>query len=280
MPLRLIGQAIPRLPIDGAVIRPDLWVKLSAGEVAGQPLFVGNARAELGDVFRCEGDPADGRVEIEGDLSGIGGIASAMTEGELILRGDTGGRLGVGMTGGTIRVHGSADHWAGAEMRGGLLVIEGNAGRMLGAAMPGSRLGQRGGTILVRGDVASDAGSRMRRGLIVIGGAAGSFLGRSMIAGTIVANRALGPGLGAGMKRGSIILGETPDEPILPTFTAAGRFRLTFLGLLRRHLQESGVGAWFAFTQTDASAATTPAADMLRGDSIVNGQGELLLNVH
>ena len=280
MSLRLVGHAIPRLPIDGAGIRPDRWLALTAREVARQPLLIGNAWGEIGEVFHCEGDPADGRVELEGDLSGFGGLAGEMAAGELIVRGNVGSRLGVGMTGGTIRVHGSVAHWAGAEMRGGLLAIEGDAGRMLGAALPGSRLGLRGGAILLQGDAQSDAGLLMRRGLIAIGGSGGAFLGRSMIAGTIVANRASGPGLGAGMKRGSIVLAEGPDKPILPTFTRAGRFQLTFLGLLRRHLRDTGIGDWFPFSRSDDHAATTPSADMLRGDSVVKGQGEILLDVH
>jgi formylmethanofuran dehydrogenase subunit C len=113
----------------------------------------------------------------------------------------------------------------------------------------------------------------MRRGLVAIAGDAGPGLGRNLIAGSIFIGGQPGRMLGAGMKRGSIVLcndAPPPSPNLLPTFAFAGHFRSTFLVLYSRRLAEKGIalpvsedvfgGLW----------------DRYNGDLATDGQGEIL----
>jgi formylmethanofuran dehydrogenase subunit C len=269
MPLTLSWSAATSLPVDGESLRPDALSGLSADEVARVRLPVGNGSAEVGELFRVEGDLADGHLVLVGDLRKVRAIGRGMTSGRLTIRGAAGSRLGAGMTGGTIEVDGSAGDWAGAEMRGGLLRIRGPAGDGLGAALPGSRLGMREGVILVEGTAGADVGLAMRRGLIAVLGPVGDGLGRAMIAGSIFAFGPVGRAPGSGMRRGMLaLLGpESPEVP--PTFRPSGRIRPPFMDLYLRQLREWG------FPLAD-SAAPGPFA-RYNGDLLAKGQGEILI---
>jgi formylmethanofuran dehydrogenase subunit C len=232
---------------------------------------VGNGSAELGELFRVEGEGGDDRLTVEGDLEHLYGLGRGMSSGQLVVRGPTGPLLGAEQSGGRIDVAGSVGDWAGAELRGGILSIRGDAGAFLGAAFPGSRLGMREGVILVEGSVGDDAGVLMRRGLIAIRNRAGGGLGRGMIAGTILVMGPIGPRAGAGMKRGTLVvpcLDRHPNDVLLPTFAAAGRFSAPFLTLYCRQLEAWG----FAMPRAVSSAFF----ERYNGDRVVDGKAEIL----
>src|SRR4051794_36286727 len=118
MPLRLLWNGSTALPVEAEGLRPDALCALAAAEVARLRVPVGNTSAEVGELFRVEGDGADGQLVFEGDLRPVRRLGFAMASGTLTVRGDAGPHLGAGMSGGTIEVVGSAGAWAGAEMRG------------------------------------------------------------------------------------------------------------------------------------------------------------------
>ncbi|CAN5748983.1 formylmethanofuran dehydrogenase subunit C [soil metagenome] len=269
MPLTLHWKGSTTLPVEAEGLRPEDLSPLSAAEVAGRPVPLGKTYADLGDLFRVEGNGADGHLVFEGDLRHVRKIGAGMTSGRLTIRGDVGPHLGAGMLGGSIDLLGSAGPWAGAEMSGGRLSIKGSAGDDLGSAYPGSRRGMREGMILVEGSIGQDAGVAMRRGLIAVNGPTGDGLGRGMIAGSIFAFGLVGRYPGAGMKRGTIALfADDKDAPILPTFRLGVRYRPPFATLYLRALTDRG----FPVPQT----AFDGSFDRYNGDVLNAGQGEIL----
>ncbi len=271
MSLTLTWRAATAIPVDGSVLRPEMFLDSLAGQASRTRLAMGNTTMELGELFRVQGTRGDERLTVEGDLSHVHGLGREMSRGHLFIRGDVGPQLGAEMAGGTIEVDGSVGDWAGAEMRGGLITIRGNTGSFLGAAYPGSRLGMRDGAILIEGSTGDEAGLQMRRGLIAIRGSAGAGVGRSMIAGTVIVLGLVGRRIGAGMKRGTLVLPSLPrppEEHLLPTFARAGRFRAPFLTLYFQQLRAWG----FSVPQ----AVSTAYLDRYNGDMVVGGRGEIL----
>ncbi len=272
MPMTLRWLQATSLAVEAECLRPETMSALSAVEAARLPVWLGNAEAELGDLFRVEGSAEDGRLVLEGNLTHVRRIGQGMGSGSVTIRGDVGSHLGAGMTGGTIDVEGKVGDWAGAEMRGGKIAIRGEAGDGLGGAYPGSRQGMRDGLILVEGDIGHDAGLAMRRGLIAVSGRSGDDLGRAMIAGSIFAFGPLGSRVGAGMRRGTLALFGVPDpsDPgLLPTFAASGRYRPPVLTLYLKRLREWG------FPVPDP--AFSGAFLRYNGDLIEHGRGEVLV---
>lgn len=240
--LRLVPLITDTIAIEADAITPDRLLGLSASAIAQIPIQRGNREQPLGELFRFDGDPADGQIEIVGDCSHIKNLGRAMTFGHLIVRGNVGMHLGAGMKDGRIDVHGNANDWLGAEMRGGLIHVHGRAGNLVGAAYRGATKGMCGGTILINGDAGDEVGAAMRRGLIVIGGRCGDMAGIAMIAGSVIACGGLGKRPGAGMKRGSIISLGSPVE--LPSsFRYDCEFDPVFLRLYFRQLRTWGFTA-------------------------------------
>lgn len=271
MSLTLRRRASTGLPVDGSPIQPETFRGRPSRDVARVPLRVGNGTAELGELFDVEGDAADGRLVVEGDLADVSAIGRGMSSGHLIVRGDVGDRFAAEMSGGAADLDGSCGDWAGAEMSGGLLRIRGSAGDGLAAAFPGSRRGMREGIVLVGGDAGADAGLMMRRGLIAVRGTVGPLLGRAMIAGTIFACGKVGASPGVGMKRGTLVLPGLDGDPsalLPPTFAAAGGFTFPYLKLYQELLASHG----FVLPSEVSSARF----DRYNGDLAGGGQGEIL----
>lgn len=264
--LRWLGRTT--LPVEASSIQPALFVGRSAAEIARLPIPVGNTRIALADLFDVAGDGSDSVLDLEGDLSHLNGLGTAMASGRVIVRGPLGARIGCEMLGGEIDVCGSVGPWAGAEMRGGILRIRGNAGDNLGSALPGSRVGMREGLILVSGSVGIDAGLAMRRGWIAIGGDSGEAVGRGLVAGSIFVFGRLGRLAGVGMKRGSIV-GFGGGAAIVPTFEPSGRWRPHFLTIYLKELAAQG----FDFPPDVFSGRF----DRYNGDLAGRGQGEILV---
>ncbi|MEM3550234.1 MAG: formylmethanofuran dehydrogenase subunit C [Candidatus Bathyarchaeia archaeon] len=216
-----------RLPIIAECINPDIFQGKTAKEIEQLKVWEGNSEKKLGELFKVEeSKPREGPsdknvVALHGDLSRVRRIGAGMTEGEIVVKGDSGMHLGVEMKGGKITVYGNVLSWAGSMMKGGTIEIHGNAGDYLGAPYRGSTEGMRGGKIIVQGDVGNEAGAHMRKGLIKIYGNAGQFVGFRMHGGTIYVQKDCKGRAGACMTDGTVIIGGLL-ESVLPTFTIEG----------------------------------------------------------
>jgi formylmethanofuran dehydrogenase subunit C len=268
MTLRLVLKSRSPVPVEVEGVTPEAVRDKPLADIEKLAIFHGNTTVPLAEFFHVSGDPADERMEWEGDLSGVHWIGAGMNEGWIHIGGEAGRHLGSEMTGGEIHVEGDAGDWVGGEMHGGLIHVRGRAGHLIGAAYRGSARGMTGGTILVHGSVGNEIGHSMRRGLLAVG-SAGDLAGFNMLAGTILVFGAAGIRHGAGMRRGTIAFlgGESP--PILPSFRFACRYRPEVMTLLLRHVRSLG------FPLPDL----TPAAgyDLFNGDLIEGGRGELLV---
>jgi formylmethanofuran dehydrogenase subunit C len=265
--LRYIAQTTAPVEIQG--LTPIVLRGMSLAQIEKLTVYHGNRPAALADLFAVSGDASDGRMVLEGDLSGVHWIGAGMSEGSIHIAGHAGRHVGSQMTGGEISVAGNAGDWLGGEMRGGLIRVRGDAGHLVGGAYRGSRAGMSGGTIIAEGDAGQEAGHTMRRGTIVIGGRAGDCAGFNLIAGSIYVLGPCGTRPGAGMRRGTIGLFGPGPPPLLPTFRHAGQFRPDFLRVTARELGQISAPL--------AERLPTAAVDLFHGDLLEQGRGEVLL---
>jgi formylmethanofuran dehydrogenase subunit C len=230
-----------RSPVDQHIevegLTGDVLGGRSERDIAALRVWAGGRAAQLGDFFDVRGERTS-RVHLEGNLARVDGMGAGMIDGELVIDGDVGRRVGAKMSGGTITVRGNAGDEAGLAMSGGVLHISGRAGDRVGAAVPGAARGMTGGEIVVAGSVGGEAAARARRGLVVVGGDAGTGAGRSMIAGTLVVLGRTGREPGRNSKRGSIVSVGGIDVP--STYQYACTFepphvRLTLTYVRRRY---------------------------------------------
>lgn len=219
------------LPVDAGALRPGV----DPAELAKLPLYVNGERHTVGELFRISGDDPQRLIVTGDDLHRLDGLGSAMSDGELIIEGETGAWLGRDMRGGIIRVAGACGDYAGCGLRGGAIHIGGSAGAWLGSAAIGERVGMRGGLIHVRGDAGDCAGARLRRGIMVVDGAVGNGAAENMIAGTLLIGGRVGAEPGRGMRRGTLLLRHADTLPL--TFHDSGRRTLAWLALLRAELK-------------------------------------------
>jgi formylmethanofuran dehydrogenase subunit C len=268
MPLRLTYKAVTSVPVEVEGLTPRALEKKSLAEIERIEVFHGNEKLPLAEVFSVAGRLDDGRVDFEGDLSGVHGIGARLDGGTIRVEGNVGRHLGSEMTGGEIHVAGDAGDWVGGEMRGGLIHVRGRAGNLVGAAYRGSKRGMTGGTILVEGTVGDEAGHTMRRGLVAVGGC-GDFVGINMIAGTILVFGPAGARSGAGMRRGTLGLFGGDRPVLLPTFRAGSLDSPLILRLIFRELARLGYP--FDAALGDASFRT------YHGDLVTVGRGEILV---
>jgi formylmethanofuran dehydrogenase subunit C len=267
MPLRLIYKAAAGIAIELDGIVPAAMRGRPLAEIERLPIWSGNTRVPLAELFGVSGSGDDGLV-LEGDLSSVDGIGRGLEQGWLRIVGPAGSHLGASMKGGKIQIEGSAGDWVGAEMRGGTIMIAGSAGDYLGGAYHGSPRGMTGGTILVRGHAGDQAARTMRRGLIAVQGNVGAFAGLDMVAGTLLVFGGCGPAAAAGMRRGTLaVLG--PAAALLPSFRPGSICQFQFMRLYLRHLQTLG------WSIPDAVIETRYRIH--HGDLLNGGRGEVLL---
>lgn len=260
--------------LDLAPLIPDRLGELSATEIGNIPLQLGAHTVETGELFRIEvqasaPEQAAAQLEIHGSTHRFDAIGEAMHRGRIEVFGDAGAGLGRRMRGGQIRVRGSCGAFAATGFAGGRLVIEGDAGDFLGGAEPGLRRGMQGGRVIVHGRAGERAGDHLRRGIIFIAGGAGAYCGARMLAGTLAILGPVGPGLGFGMRRGSIVLDRAPPR-LPPTFNDGGETHLGFLQLWARAWRED----------PDIAEGFLPRSEAVQrwvGDLAVDGRGEILL---
>ncbi len=266
MALKLKLHTQPDVPLEAECISPDRLQSLNVSEISNLTLFHGNRQSCLGDFFECSGN-FDGEVVVEGDLSKIKHIGSAMSLGKLIIDGDAGLHTGAAISGGEIIIEGNATDWLAPEMSGGRVTVKGNAGHMVGSGYRGSSIGMIGGEIIIHGDVKNETGNFMRRGLIAIGGNAGDFTGVNMLAGTIIVLGEMGIRTGAGMKRGSIICQHKAD--IIPTFSYSCDYQPSFLRHYFKYLKSLGLAI--------SDSLFNEPFQRWCGDSVELNRGEILL---
>lgn len=265
--LKYKGKTSVPVEIEGLV--PNVVREMSLAEVRQFTIHHGNQTVPLAEFFDVKGDPADGRMQFEGDLTGVHWIGTGMTGGEIHIAGNAGRHVGAEMDGGKIQVEGNAGGWVGAEMHGGLIHVRGNSGHLAGAAYRGSSLGMTGGTILIDGNAGNEVGLTMRRGMIAVGGDCGDAVGFNMIAGSIFVFGTCGIRPGAGMRRGTIgLLGPKPPT-LLPTFRHACRYDTPALQLIFKSLKAHG------FAVNDE--AIKAPLDLYHGDFIEGGRGEVIM---
>jgi formylmethanofuran dehydrogenase subunit C len=206
-------------PVTAACINPDLFESKTVAEIAELPVYEGNRKKKLGDLFKIEKNSAETpTITINGDVSKVKRIGMEMEKGEIVINGNGGMHLGEKMSGGKIIVNGNANGWTGSAMKGGLIEIHGDASDYLASPYRGISVGMRGGEIIVDGKVGSDSGCYMKSGVIKIRGGAGPYLGYHMIKGTIYVEKDCKNRMGAFMTGGKIIVNAAIEE-VMPTFT-------------------------------------------------------------
>ena len=268
MTLRLLLKNRSSVPVEVEGVTPEAVRDMPLADIERIPIFHGNTKVPLVEFFDVSGDPTDGRMEWEGDLSGVHWIGAGMSSGWIHIADSAGRHLGSEMSGGEIFVDGDAGDWVGGEMHGGLIHVRGRAGHLIGAAYRGSARGMTGGTILIHGAVGNEIGHSMRRGLLAVG-AAGDLAGFNMLAGSILVFGPAGIRHGAGMRRGTIAFLGSEPPPMLPSFRFACRYRPEVMTLLLRHVR----GLGFPVSEEVAGAGF----DLFNGDLIEGGRGELLV---
>lgn len=258
----------PAQRVDLSPLTAGQLVGKSHEEVATIELTSGNRKVRLDSLFTISGNFVS-ELEIHGSCDRLDGIAAGMTHGRIVVQGDVGAYLGAGMRGGSLVVHGNSGAFTATGMRGGRIHIYGNTGDFLGAALPGDHHGMQGGLVLVDGDTGDRLGDRMRRGMVLIEGNAGDYCASRMVAGTIAVWCRVGRFPGLGMRRGTLLLGETPGS-LLPTFNDCGEYPLNFLTLLVR--------SWRTLR---SKFATLPDSGLqvrrYMGDLANDGRGEILV---
>lgn len=266
--LRQIKATIQRLDLRELLPR-ELHARDTA-DIGRQSLALGKHRvplAELFDIERKDEDddtlvliPLDDRTDF---------VGHGLSEGRIIVRGDTGDYAGRAMSGGSLTIEGDARDFAGSGLGGGRLIINGNAGDRVGAPGAGERHGQHGGFIHIRGNAGARAGERQRRGVLLIEGNTGDLLGYRMIAGTIYAGGDVGELAGYGMRRGSLFLRQTPEH-LCSTIRYNGRHLLTFVRLQLNELHRLSNGAV-------ANTGEHLEVERYLGDLANDGRGEILV---
>lgn len=259
----------PALRVDLRQLTPTALAGTAPDAVARLPLWHGNERIALGELFTVQAHAADGEPSLtfEGDLGRFDRIGWQMSGGTLRVDGNAGDYLGCGMQGGTLRVSGNAGDFTAAAMADGRIAVGCNTGDFAAAALPGDMDGMRGGTLTVGGNAGDRFGDRMRRGTVLVAGSAGDFTGSRMVAGTIAIAGAAGAHLAYGMRRGTIVLLSARPQARATFVRTNGNFDV-FWTLLARSLARAGG----PFT---ALPALRPRR--LVGDLAVDGKGELLM---
>jgi formylmethanofuran dehydrogenase subunit C len=271
MTLRLTYKATATVPVEVEGVLPETICGRSLDDVARLPVFHGNRRVPLGELFDVAGDTDQPCVEFAGDLLGVHWIGAGMTGGTLRIAGSAGRHVGSDMQGGRIEVRGDVGDDLGTALQGGEILVLGGAGDRVGAAHRGASRGMTGGTIAVTGNAGHEVGAGMRRGVIAVGGRAGDWLGANLLAGTILAAGGAGRQAGANMRRGTILLGGSQPPELLPTFRYACRYGPTFLPLLTVDLQRCGLPLDPAVSRSEY--------DAFSGDHLELGRGEILVRV-
>jgi len=209
------------VPVEADAITPDGLAEKTLAEVRDLPVWEGNRRLSLSELFEVGIEGSEGQepqVELDGDFSKVRYIGKGMKGGSINVNGPVGNHLGERMDGGRIVVKGDVGSWLGGAMKNGSIEVFGNVGDCVGLPYRGSRRAMRGGMIVVHGNAGDEVGTSMREGLIQVDGDVGQFAGAGTSGGSILVRGNSAGRLGPGMKAGRIVLLGHVDS-ILPSFT-------------------------------------------------------------
>ena len=117
MPIKLSHRGKTDIPIEIEGLTPDWACDKSLPEIERFDIFHGNRKLALAEMFTVSGDPADNRIDFEGDLSGVHWIGAHMRNGQIHVHGSAGRHLGSQMRGGEIHIEGDAGGWLGCGVR-------------------------------------------------------------------------------------------------------------------------------------------------------------------
>tara|TARA_R110002096_G_scaffold376037_2_gene569804 strand:+ start:68 stop:892 length:825 start_codon:yes stop_codon:yes gene_type:complete len=231
---------------------------------------VGNKSIEVGELFKLSGNFSNNAIELKDSTAKLDYIGCALPEGtHLTVTGDCGHYLGAQLAGGKITITGDTKDYAGCSMRKGLIEIKGNCTNYLGSAFHGQKKGMSGGTILVHGNTGNFTGDLMRRGIIMVTGNIGDYCGSRMIAGTITNLGKMGKQPGMGMRRGTLLLPELPED-MPASHTYCGRHNLGYLTLLLHELRTYD-------SEFKSLHSMRRRVQKYMGDTSVGGLGEILI---
>lgn len=257
----------PRQRIDVRSLTPQQLAEKTNKEIAALPLYHGNQKIQVGDLFKVSGRDKN-NFHILSDSPKLDYIGAEITQGNITVEGNTGAYAGTEMKAGKLTITGDAGDYTGAGLVNGNITIQGNAGNFLGAALVGERQGMRGGSIIVKGNAGDRVADRLRRGTIIIRGKCGDYCASRMIAGNVAVLGKAGNNAGYNMKRGSLLFKRKPAS-IPSTFNENGQIDLPFMLLFFQHLQ-----------QMDKDLPRLSKKINIRrylGDAACGGMGEILI---
>ncbi len=268
--LTLKLKQAPTQRIDCSALTPDRLEDKSAKEIAAMELPSGNRTLRVDSIFDISGDNAN-HIIFENSCDKLDFIGNQMSFGTIEVTGDVGAYLGAMMSNGYIVLTGSTGIYTACEMKGGQIKINGNAGDFVGGARVGQKNGMTGGIMIVTGNTGSRTGDHMRRGYILIEGNAGDYCGSRMVSGTIAILGGVGSHLGFGMKRGTLLLLQTPKQGISANFNDCGAHTLAFLPLMLSSFQN--------LDTKFANLTTFSRVQRYAGDLAGIGMGEVLVKI-
>lgn len=258
------------LRIDMRWLSEALMHADNTNTVINQSIRIGNQTKAIGELFEITGDFPASTAELDNPNQKMDYIGHALkSQYSIQVNGDCGHYLGALLEGGVVRVNGNTLDFVGCGMHDGDIEISGDAGHYVASAFTGGKRGMTGGLILIHGHAGNFVGDLMRRGTVMVVGNIGDYCAHRMIAGTITNLGTIGQHIGVGMRRGTLLLPNKPQEG-LPGFSDCGRHSLGYLTLLVKQLRE----------KDSAFRSLHPMRRRVQkymGDTAVEGQGELLI---
>lgn len=262
------GSATAR--IDMRWLTEAITGSLTADQANKLTIPLGNQSIEVGELFTISGNFDSKKIELKDSTSKLDYIGHALPkDSRMFVIGDCGHYTGAQLAGGKLRITGNTKDFAGCGMRNGLIEINGNTNNYLGGAFPGHKKGMSGGTIVVHGNSGNFTGDLMRRGLIMVTRDIGDYCGSRMIAGTITNMGKIGSNMGLGMRRGTLLIPELPEE-MPTTYTNCGRHNLGYLTLLLKQLKTYD-------SEFEELHSMRRRVQKYMGDTSVGGLGEVLV---
>jgi formylmethanofuran dehydrogenase subunit C len=273
----------PSFRVDGSALSPAALASLTPQQITHLALPSGNGTIALGELFdvSCTDATATATADadadagpslvIDADAGWLDRLGAQMSEGTLRVSGAAGDYAGWRMSGGTLEIDGDTGDFAACEMSAGRVTVRGNAGQFVAGALPGGMEGMTGGTVTILGNTGARLADRMRRGLVLVGGDTAEFAASRLVAGTVGVAGRVGAHYAYGMRRGTLILLQAPEQPP-PTFTDGGNGFSVFWTLLTRSFAHE-LAPFAALAGGAGSALPT----RLSGDLAVDGRGEILI---
>ncbi len=222
-------KELPTVPLE-VEISPNNIAGKSIEDIKKITILKGNREKLLGDFFDVSGssaeNPADIKIIINGNMERVKYLGSAMTAGEIIIKGNAGMHTGDDMKGGKITTEGNCADFCAMEIKGGEFEVKGSAGNYLAAAKRGTWRGSSGGKVIVHGNCGAESCSWLHGKSIIINikGNAGAYLGTHMNLGTIIVDGEVAPRVGGEMSGGKIIINGKLSE-LLPSFSYIGEVK-------------------------------------------------------